>query len=65
MMQELSAKGDDLNYALGINKHGGKMGGAILPDIMCWLWRDHEFSSDPSDTVEGSFNLPKEGSEKR
>jgi enterochelin esterase family protein len=59
MMQALTAKGYDLNYAWGMNKHGQKMGGAILPDMMRWLWRDHEFSSDPKDSVERSFNLPK------
>jgi enterochelin esterase-like enzyme len=59
MMQALTAKGYDLNYAWGINKHGQKMGGAILPDMLRWLWRDHEFSSDPKDTVERSFDVPK------
>lgn len=59
MMQALTAKGYDLNYAWGMNKHGQKMGGAILPDMMRWLWRDHQFSSDPNDTVERSFNVPK------
>ena len=68
MMQALTEKGYDLNYAWGMNKHGQKMGGAILPDMMRWLWRDHEFSSDPKDAVERSFNLPsnppKTGGEK-
>ncbi len=65
MMQALTAKGYDVNYAWGINKHGQKMGGAILPDMMRWLWRDHEFSSDPKDGVERSFNVPKKGGEKQ
>jgi enterochelin esterase-like enzyme len=65
MMQVLSAKGYDLNYAWGINKHGQKMGGAILPDMMRWLWRDHQFSIDPKDTVERSFNFPKNSEEKQ
>jgi enterochelin esterase-like enzyme len=64
MMQALTAKGYDLNYAWGMNKHGQKMGGAIMPDMLRWLWRDHEFSSDPKDTVERSFNVPKKGTEK-
>ena len=59
MMQALTAKGYDLNYAWGMNKHGQKMGGAILPEMMRWLWRDHEFSSDPNDAAERSFNVPK------
>jgi enterochelin esterase-like enzyme len=59
MMQALAEKGYDLNYAWGMNRHGQKMGGAILPDMMRWLWRDHEFSSDRNDAVERSFNIPK------
>ena len=59
MMQALTAKGYDLNYAWGMNKHGQKMGGAILPEMMRWLWRDHEVSSDPKDSVERSLNGPK------
>jgi hypothetical protein len=64
-MQALTAKGYDLNYAWGINKHGQKMGRAIFPDMMRWLWRDHEASSDPKDGVERSFNGPKKGEEKQ
>jgi enterochelin esterase-like enzyme len=64
MMQALTDKGYDLNYAWGMNKHGQKMGGAILPDMMRWLWRDHAFSSDPNDAAERSFNLPKATSQK-
>jgi enterochelin esterase family protein len=69
MMQALNEKGYDLSYAWGMNKHGQKMGGAILPDMMRWLWRDHEFSSDPNDVVERSFNgpnnLPSKSAEKK
>jgi hypothetical protein len=65
MMQALSAKDYDLNYAWGMNKHGQKMGVAILPDMMRWLWRDHQFSSDPKDAVERSFDVPRKGEEKQ
>jgi enterochelin esterase family protein len=65
MMQALTAKGYDSNYAWGMNKHGQKMGGAILPDMMRWLWRDHELSSDPHDAVERSFNFPKKSEQKQ
>lgn len=65
MMQALTAKGYDINYAWGINEHGQKMGGLILPDMMRWLWRDHEFSSDPKDLVERSFNTLKKSAEKQ
>jgi enterochelin esterase-like enzyme len=64
MEQALTAKGYDVNFAWGMNKHGQKMGGAILPEMMRWLWRDHEFSSDPNDAVERSFNLPRKSSGK-
>lgn len=65
MMQALADKGYDLNYAWGINKHGQKMGSLILPDMMRWLWRDHEVSSDPKDAVERSFNVPRKSAEKQ
>jgi enterochelin esterase-like enzyme len=58
MMQALTEKGYDVNYAFGMNRHGQKMSGAILPSMMRWLWRDHAFSTDPNDQVERSFNGP-------
>jgi enterochelin esterase-like enzyme len=65
MMQALTAKGYDVNYAWGINKHGQKMGGAIFPDMMRWLWRDQEVSTDPKDAMERAFNGQKKGGEKQ
>jgi len=59
MMKALTAKGYDLNYAWGINNHGQKFGGAIFPDMMRWLWRDHPVSTDPNDMVERSFREPE------
>jgi enterochelin esterase family protein len=55
IMKALTAKGYDVNYAWGMNLHGQKMGGAILPDMMRWLWRDGPVSTDPNDMVERSF----------
>lgn len=55
----LTEKGYDLNYTWGMNTHGQRMGGPILPEMMRWLWRDHPVSSDPNDTVERSFNAPR------
>ncbi len=60
LMQALTEKGYDVNYAWGIGRHGQKQGGAIFPDMMRWLWRDHSVSTDPNDTVERSFNKPAE-----
>jgi len=51
----LVAKGYDVNYAWGIGVHSHDMGGAMLPEMMRWLWRDHPVSVDPNDTVERSF----------
>jgi hypothetical protein len=41
-----------------MNLHGQKMGGAILPDMMRWLWRGGPVSTDPDDKVERSFREP-------
>jgi enterochelin esterase family protein len=58
LMQALTEKGYDVNYTWGMNLHGQKMGGAIMPEMMRWLWRDHQVSVDPKDMVERSFNEP-------
>ena len=55
LMRALTAKGYDLNYTWGINNHGQKQGGAIFPEMMRWLWRDHPVSTDPNDMVERSL----------
>ncbi len=51
----LTEKGYEINYAWGMNKHGQKMGGQILPEIMRWIWRDQAVSTDPKDDTERSF----------
>ena len=56
MVQALSEKGYDLNYNWGINTHGQRMGGPLLPEMMRWLWRDHPVSTDPRHTAERSPN---------
>ena len=48
LMQALTEKGYDLNYTWGMNTHGQRMGGPILPEMMRWLWRDHPVSTDPT-----------------
>lgn len=55
LMKALTQKGYDVNYTWGINGHGQKYGGAILPDMMRWLWRDGPVSTDPHDKVERAF----------
>jgi len=59
LMKALTAKGYDVNYAWGMNTHGQRMGGPMLPEMMRWLWRDHPVSTDVNDTVERSFSAPK------
>ena len=54
-MKALTQKGYDVNYTWGMNLHGQKFGGAILPEMMRWLWRDGPVSTDPKDMVERSF----------
>ncbi len=58
LMNALTKKGYDVNYAWGIGNHGQKQGGAIFPEMMRWLWRDQPVSTDPGDTVERSFRHP-------
>ena len=58
LKDSLEKKGYDLNYTWGLNNHGQKFGGAILPDMMRWLWRDGPVSTDPNDQVERSFRGP-------
>ena len=58
LMQALTDKGYEVNYAWGMNRHGQKMGGAILPEMMRWLWRDQPVSVDPKDNVERSYREP-------
>ena len=57
-MEALTDKGYDVNYTWGLNTHGQRMGGPMLPEMMRWLWRDHERSTDPNDAVTRSFNEP-------
>ena len=58
LMHALTEKGYDVNYSWGIGRHSQKHGGAILPDMLRWLWRDHPVSVDVNDAVERSFNDP-------
>jgi len=55
LVEALTKKGYDVNYTWGIGLHGQKQGGAALPEMMRWLWRDYPRSSDPHDMVERSF----------
>lgn len=60
LVDALTKKGYDVNYAWGIGLHGTKQGGAILPEMMRWLWRDQPVSVDVKDEVERALNRPFE-----
>jgi enterochelin esterase family protein len=59
MVEALTKKGYDVNYTWGIGLHGQKQGGAVLPEMMRWLWRDYPRSSDPQNMAERSFRKAK------
>jgi enterochelin esterase family protein len=59
LMEALTKKGYDVNYSWGMGVHSHNMGGAMLPEMMRWLWRDQPVSLDPADTAERSFRTKK------
>ena len=58
LQKALTKKGYDVNYSWGMNLHGQRFGGMILPEMMRWLWRDGPVSTDPNDTEERSYRQP-------
>lgn len=58
LVEAMSEKGYDINYVWGIGQHSPKHGGAILPDVMRWLWRDHSVSTDPQNKTERAYRAP-------
>ena len=50
MVEALTAKGYEVNYTWGIGTHSNKQGGAILPEMLRWLWRDYPRPDDPADS---------------
>ena len=49
MVAALTEKGYDVNYTWGIGTHSNKQGGAIMPEMLRWLWRDYPRTDDPLD----------------
>jgi len=49
MVEALTAKGYDVNYAWTLGTHSNKHGGAIMPDMLRWLWRDYPRDDNPAD----------------
>lgn len=60
LVAALTEKGYDVNYVWGIGGHNQKHGGAVFPEMMRWLWRDHPVSVDVNDRVERALNRPAE-----
>jgi enterochelin esterase-like enzyme len=53
MVKSLTAKGYEVNYTWGVNRHGQKMLATVMPEMMRWLWRDATFvTTDPQDMAE-------------
>jgi enterochelin esterase-like enzyme len=59
LMEALTKKGYDVNYSWGMGVHSHNMGGAMLPEMMRWLWRDQPVSVDPGDAAERAFRAKK------
>lgn len=49
MLGALTERGYDVNYCWGIGTHSQKQAGAMLPEMLRWLWRDYPRTDDPHD----------------
>jgi predicted alpha/beta superfamily hydrolase len=49
VLAALTSKGYDVNYCWGIGPHSQNMAGAMLPEMLRWLWRDYPRTDDPHD----------------
>lgn len=58
MVQALTEKHYDVNYCWGIGTHSNKQGGAIMPDMLRWLWRDYPRPDDPRDPANRTLFVP-------
>jgi enterochelin esterase family protein len=58
MAAALTEKHYDVNYTWGIGTHSGKQGGAIMPEMLRWLWRDYPRPDDPRDNSNRTLFLP-------
>ena len=58
MVEALREKNYDYNFTWGIGTHSNKQGGAIMPEMLRWLWRDYPRKDDPRDASERGFLKP-------
>jgi enterochelin esterase family protein len=60
MVEALTEKGYDANYSWGIGTHSNKQGGAIMPEMLRWLWRDYPRPDDPMNDSNRTLFVPTE-----
>jgi enterochelin esterase family protein len=58
MVAALTEKGYDVNFTWGVGTHSNKQGGAILPEMMRWLWRDYPRPDDALVTANRLLLVP-------
>jgi enterochelin esterase-like enzyme len=59
MLEALTEKAYDVNFCWGIGTHSNKQGGAIMPEMLRWLWRDYpRAEDDPKDGGNRGFLVP-------
>ena len=58
MVEALTEKKYDVNYCWGIGTHSNKQGGAIMPEMLRWLWRDYPRPDDPKDDTNRKLLVP-------
>ena len=60
MVAALTEKGYDVNFTWGIGTHSNKQGGAILPEMLRWLWRDYPRPDDARGMSNRTLFVPPE-----
>jgi enterochelin esterase-like enzyme len=59
MVEALTEKRYDVNFCWGIGTHAHKQAGAIMPEMLRWLWRDYPRpEAGPDDHAIRSFLVP-------
>jgi predicted alpha/beta superfamily hydrolase len=64
MLAALTDKRYDVNYCWGIGTHSNKQGGAMMPEMLRWLWRDYPRPDDPHDDSNRKFLEPAAAGER-
>jgi enterochelin esterase-like enzyme len=65
MVEALTEKHYDVNYTWGIGAHDNKQAGAIMPEMLRWLWRDYPRKDDPKDPRNRSLLVPDQSTAKK